>query len=93
MSFSNIDILDENFEHRAGCYVGVKDSRIEYIGQTKPEADFGEIYDGTGRLLMPGFVNAHSHSAMTLMRGYGENLALADWLNQRIFPFEAKLDG
>ena len=42
---------------------------------------------------MPGFVNAHSHSAMTLMRGYGENLALADWLNTRIFPFEAKLDG
>ena len=92
MLFSNIDILDENLEHRTSCWVGVKDGRIAYIGQTPPEEDFGEVYDGAGKLLMPGFVNAHSHSAMTLMRGYGENLALADWLNRRIFPFEAKLD-
>ena len=93
MLFSNIEILDEQFEHHTGCYVGVKDKRITYIGKEKPEEDFGEVYDGTGKLLMPGFVNAHSHSAMTLMRGYGENLALSDWLNTRIFPFEAKLDG
>ena len=92
MLFSNIDILDEHLEHRKGYYIGVKDGRIAYIGETAPQEDFGEVYDGEGKLLMPGFVNAHSHSAMTLMRGYGENLALADWLNRRIFPFEAKLD-
>lgn len=92
MLFSNIDILDENLQHRQGCHVGVKDGRIAYIGAEKPEEDFGEVYDGSGKLLMTGFVNTHSHSAMTLMRGYGENLALSDWLNKRIFPFEAKLD-
>lgn len=40
---------------------------------------------------MTGFVNSHAHSPMTLMRGYGENLALQDWLGSKIFPFEAKL--
>ena len=56
-----------------------------------PERDFGEIYDGSGKLLMPAFYNAHAHSPMGLMRGYGENLSLQDWLNTRIFPFEDKL--
>ena len=92
MLFSNIDILDENITHRKGCYVGVKNQKIAYIGEQFPEEDFGEVYDGSGKLLMSGFVNTHSHSAMTLMRGYGENLVLSDWLNKRIFPFEAKLD-
>lgn len=93
MLFSNIDILDEHLCHHTGYYVGVKDGRISYIGSSAPAEDFGEVYDGRGKLLMSAFYNAHSHSAMTLMRGYGENLALADWLNTRIFPFEAKLDG
>jgi len=92
MLFSNIDILDENLDLKKNQYVAIKDSRIAYIGDSKPDEDFGEVYDGYGKLLMTGFVNAHSHSAMTLMRGYAENLALSDWLNTRIFPFEAKLD-
>ena len=41
---------------------------------------------------MPAFYNCHSHTAMTLMRGYGENLKLQDWLTTRIFPFEGHLD-
>ncbi len=92
MLFSNITILDEQFDAKEGCYVGVKDGRIAYVGSAAPAEDYGEIYDGTGKVLLPAFVNAHSHSAMTLLRGYGENLALSDWLNTRIFPFEAKLD-
>ena len=66
MLFSNIDILDEQFEHHTGYYVGIKDQKIAYIGPVAPEENFGEVYDGTGKLLMPGFFNAHSHSAMTL---------------------------
>jgi len=52
---------------------------------------YGEVYDGTGKILMPGFYNAHGHSPMCLMRGYGENLPLDRWLNEKIFPFEDKL--
>ena len=54
---------------------------------------FYEEYDGTGKVLMPGFYNAHGHSPMCLMRGYGENLPLDRWLNEKTFPYEAKLDG
>jgi len=93
MLFKNITILDENLEIRENCYVGIKDSLIDYIGSEEPQADYGEVYDGKGRLLMPGFVNGHAHTPMTLLRGYGENLKLDQWLNERIFPFEAKLTG
>ena len=64
---------------------------IEYIGTEEPKEDYGRIYDGRGKLLMPGFYNCHGHSTMTLMRGYGENMVLQDWLNKLIFPFEDRL--
>ncbi len=54
---------------------------------------FGEGYNGSGKILMPGFYNAHGHSAMTLLRGYGENLPLERWLYDKIFPFEDHLYG
>lgn len=92
MLFKDITILNENFEIEENMYVGVTDDRIEYVGKTHPEKDFGEEYEGKGRLLMPGFYNGHAHSPMGLMRGYGENMVLQDWLEKRIFPFEDRLD-
>ncbi|MCR4804873.1 MAG: amidohydrolase [Clostridia bacterium] len=93
MLFSDITILDKDFEPREHCYVGVRDGRIAYVGATEPKEDFGSVYRGQGKLLMPAFYNAHSHSAMTLLRGYAENMNLQDWLNTKIFPFEAKMKG
>lgn len=92
MLFKEITILNENFEIEENMYVGVADDKIEYVGKEKPEKDYGQEYDGKNRLLMPGFYNAHAHSPMGLMRGYGENMVLQDWLEKRIFPFEDKLD-
>ena len=91
MLFKNIAILDENYEIKESRYVGTEKDKIAYIGTETPETDFGEVYDGKNKLLMPAFFNAHAHSPMMLMRGYGENLTLQDWLNTRIFPFEDKL--
>lgn len=93
MLFKDITILDNNFEIKKNMYVGTAADRIVYIGKTKPNGDFGREYRGVGKLLMPGFVNSHAHSPMTLLRGYGENMNLQDWLEQKIFPFEAKLNG
>ena len=93
MLFRNISLLDENFSLCQDMYLATKDDRIVYIGKTKPSGGFGREYDGKNRLLTPGFYNAHAHSPMALMRGYGENLVLQDWLNTRIFPFEDKLSG
>ncbi len=47
--------------------------------------------NGEGNLLMPGFKNAHTHSAMTFLRSYADDLPLQDWLYNKVFPMEAKL--
>ncbi|MCH4184248.1 MAG: amidohydrolase [Eggerthellaceae bacterium] len=93
MLFADIDILDEQMNYVPHCWVGVRDGRIDYIGDTAPAdaSAYGESYDGSGRLLMSGFFNAHAHAPMTLLRGWGEALPLDRWLNERIFPFEAQL--
>ncbi len=70
----------------------VKDDRIEYVGA--PREDAGAMdreIDLAGDLVMPGFKNAHTHSAMTFLRSYADDLPLLDWLNQQVFPMEAKL--
>lgn len=92
MLFKNISILDENFNTRDNMYVGIKGDTVDYIGTEAPKASYGEEYDGRGKILMSGFFNSHAHTPMTLMRGYGENMSLQDWLTKRIFPFEDKLD-
>jgi len=91
--FKDITMIDSDFRVREHMHVATEGERISYIGSAVPDKVSGDIYDGRGKLLMPGFVNAHAHSPMTLMRGYGENMALQEWLNDRIFPFEAKLTG
>ncbi|MCQ2547618.1 MAG: amidohydrolase [Clostridia bacterium] len=92
MLFKNIGIVDENYQYQKDMFVGIKDEKIAYISSKEPEEDFGEVYDGKGKILMPAFYNAHGHSPMTLLRGYGENLNLQDWLFNLIFPFEDHLD-
>jgi len=93
MLFKNISILDEELNIRDNMFIGTTEDKISYIGDAKPDRDHGDVYDGKGKLAMCGFYNAHAHSPMTLLRGYGENMQLAEWLNERIFPFEEKLTG
>ena len=74
--------------------IWVKEHRIAYVGPTeKKEADFvwDREIDCNQNLLMPGFKNAHTHSGMTLLRSYADDLPLDQWLNQQIFPVEAKM--
>ena len=82
MLFKNIAVLNKNFEVETGRYVLVDGERIVSITGEAPADYTGEVYDGKGKLMMPGFFNTHAHSPMTLMRGYGENMALQDWLNK-----------
>lgn len=93
MLFKNITILDENLEKQENMYVGINGTEIQYIGKEMPKIPYADQYDGRGKLLMSGFYNCHAHSPMVLMRGYGENMVLQDWLEKRIFPFEDKLTG
>lgn len=73
--------------------VRVQDDKITYVGPER-EKDFiswDREIDAGGNLLMPGFKNAHAHSAMTFLRSYADDLPLSDWLNRQVFPREAKL--
>lgn len=49
------------------------------------------VIDGTGKAIIPGFVNTHTHAAMTLFRGFGDDMPLMPWLEQKIWPNEAKM--
>ena len=91
MIFENVAVLKADGTYRPSCYVGIRGAYICYVGDAPPAEDYGERVDGKDLLLMPGFVNAHTHVAMTLLRGYGEDLPLQSWLFDRIFPFEDKL--
>ena len=69
------------------CAAGV----IAAIGSDVVAQPGDEVLDGGGMAIMPGLVNAHTHAAMTLLRGYGDDLPLMEWLQTRIWPAEASL--
>ena len=51
------------------AYVAVEGTKIASVGTEPPEGTFDRVVDGAGKVLLPGFVNAHTHLPMTLMRG------------------------
>jgi len=67
------------------------DDEISFIGETIPEDNYDKILDLKGHLVMPGLINCHGHTAMTLLRGVGSGRVLKDWLFNAIFPVEEKL--
>ena len=104
--FYNAKILKLAEDHSFEVILGelwVKGNTICYVGSGRAgeetaciEAD-GEALawdreiDVNGNLLMPGFKNAHTHTAMTFLRSYADDLPLHEWLNQQVFPREGQL--
>ncbi|MGI6168275.1 MAG: amidohydrolase [Christensenellales bacterium] len=97
MLFKNADVLIYDGEKicREHAWVYIRGNRIAYVGpeENVPQEAFlqPESVDASGMLLMPGFVNAHTHVPMSLFRGHADDLPLSSWLNDRIWPMEAKL--
>lgn len=92
--FENVNILQkENGQYKVleNAYLAVDGKRISYIGKEKPLDSFDLTKDFSNKLLMPGIVNAHAHSPMVFLRGLGSGLPLDTWLNDYIFPTEAKM--
>ncbi len=88
----NVTLLPEYGYGSKPVNVIVKNKKIAEITEILPEnTEKYEVYDCKGDLLIPAFYNAHCHAAMTLFRGYGEDLPLQRWLEERIFPAEEKL--
>ena len=73
-------------------FIGIKDGKIAYLGAKKPEW-YEDAYtiEGKNHVAMPPLVNAHTHSAMVLMRNYADDRELFDWLENAVFPVEGRM--
>lgn len=72
--------------------VVVEGQTISYAGPKREwQTPFARVINGRGKLLAPGFVNAHGHAAMTLLRSFADDVPLMYWLEKRIWPVEARL--
>lgn len=73
--------------------IAVQDNKIVKIGKIKPEDNFvaDKIINGKDKLATAGFVNAHTHVSMTLLRSYADDMKLMDWLQNKIWPIEAQM--
>ncbi len=96
--FYNAKILllseDRSFSLTEG-ELWVQGNKIAYIGSGKDRVQGAYFWDreidAEGNVLMPGFKNAHTHTAMTFLRSYADDLPLQEWLHQKVFPKEAML--
>jgi len=89
-----VDYLAKDYTVKRG-FVLTEGASIKYAGPDDPRKNLDfEVggtreLSGTGKLLVPGFYNIHTHIPMTLLRGYAEGLPLDEWLHTKVFPFEA----
>jgi 5-methylthioadenosine/S-adenosylhomocysteine deaminase len=84
--------VDEKFSVFSPGAVAVRKGEIVAVGPASEVGAryAGPRYDATGRIVMPGLVNTHTHAAMTLLRGLADDLPLDRWLTENIFPAEGK---
>ncbi len=87
----NCNVLKDDFSVQPSSFLHIEDSYIKNIGPMEKydEPEDARIIDGRDKLVIPGLINGHNHSAMTLFRGMADDLELSEWLHQHIFPAEA----
>ena len=88
-----IPVVPENrvFEN---CALAIDQQKIVGIypqAEAKSKFDPASVVDLADHILMPGLVNAHGHAAMSLLRGYADDLPLQPWLEEHIWPVEARV--
>ena len=90
---SNVTVvtMNEKMDVLFGAYVGVTDGKITYLAQSAPEQQPKTIIDGTGMVAMPGLINCHTHLATTALRGFADDAARAEALEQQL-NLQDKLD-
>ncbi|MBP5364389.1 MAG: amidohydrolase [Bacteroidales bacterium] len=69
----------------------IEGNRFKKIGGAASQQAADTVIDGSGMAIVPPYYNAHTHASMTLMRGYADDIELFRWLNEYIWPFEAKI--
>ncbi len=91
LQHGDIITLDPEGRMLRGADVVISDGVIVAVGQTPSDFSPDEVVDAAGYIVMPGFFNAHTHSPMTLARGYAEDLPLDRWFNERVWRVESAL--
>ena len=81
-----------NFENKKQSLL-IKNDLIAEISDEIDESNIDKVIDAEGKILLPGFINTHTHLSMTLFRGLADDLSLDSWLNDHIWPIEANLNG
>ncbi|MFX0184601.1 MAG: amidohydrolase family protein [Candidatus Hodarchaeota archaeon] len=69
----------------------LSNSQIVEIGENIAIGKGTEKIDATGKVILPGLINSHTHLAMNLLKGYADDMKLQEWLEKKIWPFESKL--
>ncbi len=95
---ATIVTMNDNREVIEDGAILVEGQRIQAVGrasevvqQYPQQVEASEVIDGTGMVALPGLVNVHTHAAMTLMRGYADDMPLMPWLQEKIWPAEVKM--
>ena len=89
--FKNAKILDVVNSKLINGAVEVEDDTIVAVGKFDFKSNYDRVIDCNGNILMPGFVNTHCHTPMTLLRSFKDDAPLNEWLFDNILPVEAKL--
>ncbi len=94
-NLAEIHTRDENNNILKNAYIIIEDNKIKETGLIEDlnenKNKFKKIIDGNNMIALPGFINCHTHAAMTLLRGYADDLPLKNWLEDKIWPLESKL--
>lgn len=71
--------------------IGIIDDTIAFVGEIPEDFQEDKIIEGEGFLVMPGLVNAHTHSAMSLLRNYADDIPFWEWLTEKVWPVENQM--
>jgi 5-methylthioadenosine/S-adenosylhomocysteine deaminase len=85
--------VNDGFEIIEKGFIGISGDRIAAIGtgETQQVPEGNQVIDAEGGIVLPGLVNTHNHLPMTLFRGLADDLPLMEWLNDHMFPVEARI--
>ena len=90
MLIKDVSIIQSG-ELLPGRDILIVDGKIAKAGRDLMDESDDEPIDGRGKLAIPGLINGHTHLAMTLLRGYADDMELMPWLQEKIWPLEAKI--
>lgn len=88
---ARIITMNEAMEIVRGGSMLIENGKIKVVCAGEIRDDEAEVTDAGGMIVMPGFINTHTHVPMTMLRGYADDLPLHEWLTSYIFPAEARM--